>query len=88
MTTEAGIVKIDEKAIGVETKRIVSYLPERPCFSSSFRIRDIINSYESFYEDFDRKVAHQMLQSLQIDEKSKISSLSKGTGRRYSLLWL
>ena len=27
LTTEAGIVKIDEKAIGVETKRIVSYLP-------------------------------------------------------------
>ena len=54
LTTEAGIVKIDEKAIGVETKRIVSYLPERPCFSSSFRIRDIINSYfyrKSMIED-------------------------------------
>ena len=86
LTTEAGIVKIDEKAIGVETKRIVSYLPERPCFSSSFRIRDIINSYESFYEDFDRKVAHQMLQSLQIDEKSKISSLSKGNREKVQLV--
>ena len=86
MTTEAGIVKIDEKAIGGETKRIVSYLPERPCFSSSFRIRDIINSYESFYEDFDRKVAHQMLQSLQIDEKSKISSLSKGNREKVQLV--
>ena len=86
LTTEEGVVRIDKKPIGVDTKRIVSYLPERPYLSSAFRVKDIIRTFEEFYEDFDKSVAEQMLQSLHIDTKSRIASLSKGNRAKVYLL--
>ena len=50
LTTEEGVVRIDKKPIGVDTKRIVSYLPERPYLSSAFRVKDIIRTFEEFYD--------------------------------------
>lgn len=86
LTTEEGVVRIDKKPIGVDTKRIVSYLPERPYLSSAFRVKDIIRTFEEFYEDFDKSVAEQMLQSLHIDTKSRIASLSKGNREKVQLV--
>lgn len=86
LTTEEGVVRIDKKSIGVDTKRIVSYLPERPYLSSAFRVKDIIRTFEEFYEDFDKSVAEQMLQSLHIDTKSRIASLSKGNQEKVQLV--
>ena len=86
LTTEEGVVQIDKKPIGVDTKRIVSYLPERPYLSSAFRVKDIIRTFEEFYEDFDKSVAEQMLQSLHIDTKSRIASLSKGNREKVQLV--
>ena len=86
LTTEEGVVRIDKKPIGVDTKRIVSYLPERPYLSSAFRVKDIIRTFEEFYEDFDKGVAEQMLQSLHIDTKSRIASLSKGNREKVQLV--
>ena len=86
LTTEEGVVRIDKKPIGVDTKRIVSYLPERPYLSSAFRVKDIIRTFEEFYEDFDKSVAVQMLQSLHIDTKSRIASLSKGNREKVQLV--
>lgn len=70
----------------MDTKRIVSYLPERPYLSSAFRVKDIIRTFEEFYEDFDKSVAEQMLQSLHIDTKSRIASLSKGNREKVQLV--
>ncbi len=86
LTTEEGVVRIDKKPIGVDTKRIVSYLPERPYLSSAFLVKDIIRTFEEFYEDFDKSVAEQMLQSLHIDTKSRIASLSKGNREKVQLV--
>lgn len=86
LTTEEGVVRIDKKPIGVDAKRIVSYLPERPYLSSAFRVKDIIRTFEEFYEDFDKSVAEQMLQSLHIDTKSRIASLSKGNREKVQLV--
>lgn len=86
LTTEGGVVRIVGKEIGVETKKMVSYLPERPYFSSSLKVKDTIRAFEDFYEDFDRDTAIKMLQTLQIDQNSKISSLSKGNREKVQLV--
>lgn len=86
LTPEAGTIRIDGKEVGIESKKVVSYLPERPYFSSAIRVRDTLDFFEDFYEDFDRKAALQMLSSLQIDLKSKIGSLSKGTREKLQLV--
>lgn len=86
LTPEAGTIRIDGKEVGIESKKVVSYLPERPYFSSAIRVRDTLDFFEDFYEDFDRKAALQMLSSLQIGLKSKIGSLSKGTREKLQLV--
>lgn len=86
LTLDAGKIEIAGKNIGVESKKIVSYLPERPYFSSSLKVKDMIGFFEEFYEDFRRDIAEEMLKSLQIDGKSKIGSLSKGTREKVQLV--
>lgn len=83
---DAGKAWIDGKEIGVESKKIVSYLPERPYFSSSLKVKETIHFFEEFYEDFKRETAEEMLKTLQIDKNSKIGSLSKGTREKVQLV--
>ena len=47
----SGSVRVDGLDVGTETKKIVSYLPERTYLSSWMRISDIIDYFEDFYED-------------------------------------
>ena len=81
-----GEVTISGKSIGIETKKIVSYLPERTYFSPNMRVKDTINFFEDFYEDFRRDRAEQMLESLNISKNSKIKQLSKGTREKVQLV--
>lgn len=83
---DAGKMEIAGKEIGTETKKIVSYLPERPYFSSALRVKDTLCFFEDFYGDFQRKAAEEMLKTLQIDTNSKIGSLSKGTREKVQLV--
>lgn len=86
LTLDAGKIEVGGKEIGVESKKIVSYLPERPYFSSSLRVKEVVAFFEEFYEDFRRGTAEEMLKTLQIDGKSKIGSLSKGTREKVQLV--
>ena len=81
-----GEVTISGKSIGIETKKIVSYLPERTYFSPNMRVKDTINFFEDFYEDFRRDRAEQMLESLNISKNSKIKQLSKRTREKVQLV--
>ena len=81
-----GEVTISGKSIGIETKKIVSYLQERTYFSPNMRVKDTINFFEDFYEDFRRDRAEQMLESLNISKNSKIKQLSKGTREKVQLV--
>lgn len=86
LTPDAGRAEVGGKQIGIESKKIVSYLPERPYFSSSLKVRDTLKFFEDFYGDFDRNAAERMLKTLQIDGSSKIGSLSKGTREKIQLV--
>lgn len=86
LNKNAGEVTISGKSIGIETKKIVSYLPERTYFSPNMRVKDTINFFADFYEDFRRDRAEQMLESLNISKNSKIKQLSKGTREKVQLV--
>ena len=53
----AGEVRIAGNAPGVETKKIVSYLPDRGYFPEWMRVGDMIELFADFYADFDRAKA-------------------------------
>ena len=82
----AGSVLIDGFAPGVETKKRISYLPERTYLTSSRRISDLLDYFNDFYDNFDPKRALSMLDSLLIDKNAAMKSLSKGTKEKVQLV--
>ncbi|MBQ3489836.1 MAG: ABC transporter ATP-binding protein [Clostridia bacterium] len=82
----SGIVTVNGLTIGTETKKIVSYLPERTYLNSWMRIRDILDYFEDFYADFDKAAAMRMLASLSVNENEKLKNLSKGTREKVQLV--
>lgn len=71
---------------GIETKAIVSYLPERPYFSQWMNAEQMLDYFEDFYSDFDRKKALDMMAKLNINPKAKMKTLSKGTKEKVQLI--
>ena len=69
LTLSSGEILIDGNKIGVETKKIVSYLPERTYFESNMKVSDAINLFETFYENFNREKAENLLIELKLDKK-------------------
>ena len=82
----AGEVRIAGNAPGVETKKIVSYLPDRGYFPEWMRVGDMIELFADFYSDFDRVKAAEMCRVLGLDEKLPIKTLSKGTREKMQLM--
>lgn len=80
-----GQVLIDGMAPGVETKKIVSYLPERTYLDLSMKIKDIISYFSDFYENFVTDRAYHMMTDLEIDVNSRMRALSKGTKEKVQL---
>lgn len=85
MPTE-GEVFIDEKKPGVETKKIVSYLPERTYLNEWMKVRELLDYFGDFYEDFRRDRAEVMLKNLNIGLDDKLKTMSKGTKEKVQLI--
>lgn len=81
-----GTIKIGGNAPGVETKRIISYLPDRTYLDSSMRVKDCLTYFQDFYSDFDINKADEMLQRLHIDPSAKLKTLSKGNREKVQLI--
>ena len=86
LTTTEGEVLINGMKPGIETKKIVSYLPERTYLNDWMKVKDIIDFFKDFYEDFDEVKALQMLRILEIDENRRLKTLSKGTKEKVQLI--
>lgn len=81
-----GEVLVNGKKPGVESKKVVSYLPERTYLSSNMRVSEVLNFFMDFYEDFDKEKARNLLKDLNIDENEKLKTMSKGTKEKVQLI--
>lgn len=81
-----GQIAVNGCAPGVESKKIVSYLPDRDCLPSQIRVKDALTLYSDFYSDFSMERAAKMLDTLEIDRHSRLSALSKGTKEKVQLI--
>ncbi|MFI3226436.1 MAG: ABC transporter ATP-binding protein [Clostridia bacterium] len=86
LSKNQGKVKIDGFDIGVETKKIVSYLPDVSYINDNQKISQVIAYFCDFYEDFDRNRAESMLENLNIDLNLKYKTLSKGMKEKVQLV--
>lgn len=82
----AGEILINGKRPGVETKKVVSYLPERTYLPSWIRVQNALDEFADFYSDFNRQKALDMLARLKLDPRMRISSMSKGTREKVQLI--
>lgn len=83
--TQGGIF-IDGMAPGVETKKIVSYLPDKNYLNDWMSVRQLVNFLGDFYEDFQKEAAVEMIQRLGIPMHAKLKTLSKGTKEKVQLI--
>lgn len=81
-----GEVLIDGKKPGVHTKSIVSYLPDRTYFADWMNVKDVLDMFSEFYEDFDRSKAENMCAAMNINIKDRIKTMSKGTKEKVQLM--
>lgn len=86
LTPTSGEIKINGYPVGVETKKVVSYLPERTYLNSWMKVCDIINFFADFYDDFSKDRAYDMLNKLNINPKDKLKTMSKGTKEKVQLI--
>ena len=86
LTPNEGELYINQHPVGVESKKIVSYLPDHNFLNMGMKVREIIRLYQDFYEDFDPDRAYDMLSKLQIDPNDKLKSMSKGTKEKVQLI--
>lgn len=86
LTPTSGEILIEGKHPGVESKKIISYLPERTYLDKEMKIIDTLNYFNEFYDNFDIKKAKKLLKDLDLDINSKISKMSKGMQEKLQLI--
>ena len=81
-----GEVLINGQKPGIETKKIVSYLPDCNFLSDSWTVNDAIEYFVDFFVDFDEQKARNLISQLGINFNQKIKTLSKGTKEKVHLV--
>lgn len=82
----SGELTVNGEKIGINTKKMVSYLPERTYIPDWMRVIDIIKMFENFYEDFNLEKVKTMIDNLGIKFNQRIKAMSKGTKEKLQLI--
>lgn len=86
LTPTKGKILVNGKPIGAESKRIISYLPERISLDKSMTVKSAIKYYSDFYDNFDANKANTLLLDLGLDPNMKLSKMSKGMQEKVQLV--
>lgn len=86
LTATSGTILIGGKKPGIDTKKIVSYLPEKTYLNDWMRVHQIIEFFSDFYEDFKPEKAYDMLNNLHINPNDRLKTMSKGTKEKVQLI--
>lgn len=86
LTPSSGDILINGEKIGVSSKKIISYLPERTYLDKSMTVDMVIKYFEDFYDNFDSKKARKLLKDLDLDPNQKLSKMSKGMQEKVQLV--
>jgi ABC-2 type transport system ATP-binding protein len=86
LTPTGGEILINGMKPGVETKKIISYLPERTYLNDWMTVRNMLDFFGDFYENFNKVKAYDMLQRLHINPNSRLKTMSKGTKEKVQLI--
>ena len=86
LTPTSGEILIKGNKVGVETKKIISYLPERSYLNKQMKVKEILKYFADFYENFDMQRAKKLLEDLDLDINQNLSKMSKGMQEKVGLV--
>ncbi len=86
LTPTNGTILINGQKIGVESKKIISYLPERTYLDKSKTIEEIMHMFKEFYDNFNYEKALSLFKDLDLDIHEKLSKMSKGMQEKVQLV--
>lgn len=86
LTPTSGEVLINGKAPGIESKRIISYLPERTYLDKDMSVNEVITFFSEFYDDFNKQKAYKLLEDLELDVNQRLKRMSKGMQEKVQLI--
>ena len=86
LTPTSGEILIKGQKIGVETKKVISYLPERTYLNKQMKVSEVIDYFEDFYDNFDAEKAKKLLKDLNLDINQKLTKMSKGMQEKVQLV--
>ena len=86
LTPTSGEVLINGNKPGIESKKIVAYLPERSYLDRSKKVSQILEYFCDFYDNFDVAKARKLLKDLGLEENARITKMSKGMIEKLQLI--
>jgi len=86
LTPTSGTILVNGKKIGIESKKIIAYLPERTYLDKSMTVDKVIKYFSEFYDNFDSEKARKLLKDLDLDTTQKLSKMSKGMQEKVQLV--
>jgi len=86
LTPTSGEILIKGQKIGVETKKVISYLPERTYLNKQMKVSEVISYFQDFYDNFDSEKAKKLLKDLDLDINQKLTKMSKGMQEKVQLV--
>ncbi|MDA2384563.1 ABC transporter ATP-binding protein [Bacillus cereus] len=81
-----GTITIEGQKVGIETKKIVSFMPDSPVFDEWMTIKDAVVFYRDFYSDFDFHQAMDLIAEFKMPLEEHIVALSKGGVEKLQLI--
>ena len=82
----SGYISVCGYEPGVESKRLVAYLPDNNFLNGWMKVGQIVDMFAEFYDDFRPELALEMLERLEISPERKLKTLSKGNKEKVSLI--
>lgn len=86
LTPTKGEILVKGNKVGVETKKVISYLPEKTYLNKQMKVYEVIDYFNDFYDNFDPQKAKKLLKDLDLDINQKLSKMSKGMQEKVSLV--
>jgi len=86
LTPDSGEILVKGEKIGVGSKKIISYLPERTYLDKSMTVEETLIYFDEFYDNFDIKKARKLLKDLDLDVNQRLSKMSKGMQEKVCLV--
>lgn len=81
-----GEIFIKGQRPGIESKKIISYLPERTYLPYDKKVSEVVTYFKDFYNDFREERAYKLLDELGIKKEDKLKQMSKGTKEKVQLV--